>query len=171
VKLRLRDCTRSLSGFPTKPWKQPQQAGQAKKNEERPPAESVNYYSTGKRSESRSTRLCGGNHRIGSAAVVLWKMLGKDFPICWYATDSPMPRMSRITNSAANPWRRPLMVVAVDQRKKPMARIHVTSKRSISHPTGSWQSVLVNGSNLTYVRAGCYSLKLITTCELGVLRV
>ena len=78
-----KDCTRSLSRSPTKPRKQPQQAGQAKKNEERPPAESVNYYSTDKCSESRSTRLCGGNHRIGSAAVVLWKMLGKDFPICW----------------------------------------------------------------------------------------
>jgi hypothetical protein len=37
----------------------------------------------------------------------------------------------------------------------------------------SWHdsNFLVNGSNLTYVRAGCYSLKVITTCELGVLRV
>jgi hypothetical protein len=37
----------------------------------------------------------------------------------------------------------------------------------------SWHdsNFLVNDSNLTYVRARCHSLKLITTCELGVLRV
>jgi hypothetical protein len=45
--------------------------------------------------------------------------------------------------------------------------------RVIGHVGFSWHdsNFLVNGSNLTYVRAGCYSLKLITTCELGVLRV
>jgi hypothetical protein len=50
----------------------------------------------------------------------------------------------------------------------------VVPGKSGYRPLGfSWHdsNFLVNGSNLTYVRAGCYSLKLITTCELGVLRV
>jgi hypothetical protein len=44
------------------------------------------------------------------------------------------------------------MVVAVDQRKKPMARIHVTSKRSISHPTGSvdWYAIWQHGTGTNF---------------------
>src|ERR1700719_1674740 len=56
-----------------------------------------------------------------------------------YATDSPMPRMRRITSSDVKPLTRAVPNVAADHTRIPRARTQTTGKRSTSQPETIWK--------------------------------
>ncbi len=67
-------------------------------------------------------RLCSGKYR------------DKMVEHAGYETDSPAPSANRATSNVPNACTAPVAAVAADQRNRPMAITHFTSKRSTSQP-------------------------------------